>query len=238
MIQEAREGRNAVSVKVFSFDFDGTLVSTAFVDRVWLEGIPAAYAEKEGLSFEQAFEYVKSEYDKVGVQRIEWYKIDYWLQKFGLAIPYEEIFKRYESEIRIYEEVEDVLSILRERGYELIISSNASREFIEFQIKPIKNYFSAIFSATSDFGEVKKANGFFARLCDILDVAPEAVVHIGDHRVFDFLNPRKIGMTAYYLDRARAKANVNVNENVKTDEKYIIGDLRELLNDFCIHSLE
>lgn len=228
-----------VKVKVFSFDFDGTLVSTEFIDRVWLKGIPEAYAEKEGLSFEQAYEFVKSEYDKIGQHRIEWYKIDYWLQKFGLAIPYEELFKRYESEIRIYEEVEDVLSVLKERGYELIISSNASREFIDFQIKPIKKYFSAVFSATSDFGEVKKTNGFFARLCDILGVVPEAVVHTGDHHVFDFLNPRKIGITAYYLDRARARAKAKeVGVNVKIGDEFIISDLRELLDDLCFHSLE
>lgn len=221
-------------IKVFSFDLDGTLVSTRFIDRVWLEGIPEAYAEKKSLSFEDGFEFVKSEYDKIGEHRIEWYRIDYWLQKFDLAIPYEELFKRYESEIRIYEEVEGVLSALEERGYELIISSNASMEFIEFQIKPIKKYFSAVFSATSDFGEVKKTNGFFARLCDILGVSPKAVVHTGDHRVFDFLNPRKIGITAYYLDRDKDKAKTNR----KNGDEFIISDLRELLDDLHIHHIE
>jgi len=63
---------------------------------------------------------------------------------------------RYRNEVHIYEEVEHVLSVLKEAGYELIISSNAAREFIDFQIAPIKGFFSHIFSATSDFGEVKK----------------------------------------------------------------------------------
>lgn len=215
--QRAREG-----ITVFSFDVDGTLVSPGFVDCVWLEGIPSAYADKEGLSFEQAFEYVKSEYDKIGEHRIEWYNIEYWLRKFGLDIPYETLFKKYEAALQIYEEVERVLSVLKEEGYELILSSNAATEFIEFQIKPIKKFFSHVFSATSDFGEVKKTNGFFARVCEIMDVKPQAVVHIGDHWVFDFLNPRKIGITAYYLDRAR-KGDVR--------EEYIIADLRELLDD-------
>ncbi|MHC1599567.1 MAG: hypothetical protein ACXQS5_01925, partial [Candidatus Methanospirareceae archaeon] len=68
--QQARE-----DIKVVSFDVDGTLVSQGFADCVWLQGIPQAYAEKEGLSFEQAFEFVKSEYDKIGDNRIEWYNI-------------------------------------------------------------------------------------------------------------------------------------------------------------------
>ncbi len=213
-------------IKVVSFDVDGTLVSQGFADCVWLQGIPMAYAEKEGLSFEHAFEFVKSEYDKIGEHRIEWYNIDYWLRKFGLDIPYEKLFKNYEDEIRIFEEVENVLTVLKGEGYDLILSSNAATEFIEFQIKPIKRFFSHVFSATSDFGEVKKTNGFFARVCDILDVKPQAVVHTGDHWVFDFINPRKIGITAYYLDRGRSR-------NIKgEDDEFVISNLNGILDKF------
>ncbi|HUV79635.1 MAG TPA: HAD family hydrolase [Candidatus Bathyarchaeia archaeon] len=223
-----RAGQAREDIKVVSFDVDGTLVSPGFVDCVWLQGIPKAYAETEGLSFEHAFEYVKSEYDNIGEHRIEWYNIDYWLRKFGLDIPYETLFKKYEDEIMIYEEVEGVLTVLEEEGYDLILSSNAATEFIEFQIEPIKRFFSHVFSATSDFGEVKKTNGFFARVCEILAVKPQAVVHTGDHWVFDFLNPRKIGITAYYLDRARKR---NVKDEVRKEDEFVISDLSELLDD-------
>ncbi|HUV02434.1 MAG TPA: HAD family hydrolase [Desulfobacteria bacterium] len=229
MSLRAAEAR--ADIKVISFDVDGTLVSPGFVDCVWLEGIPQLYAEKEDLSFEQAFDYVKSEYDKIGEHRIEWYNIDYWLRKFGLAIPYETLFRKYEAELQIYEEVERVLTALRDEGYELILSSNAATEFIEFQIQPIKKYFSQVFSATSDFGQVKKTNGFFARVCGILDVKPQAVVHIGDHWVFDFINPRKIGITAYYLDRERKERIPEEEETAKEDNEFIISDLNELIDD-------
>ena len=221
--QQTREGRNAI--KVFSFDVDGTLVSQGFVDCVWLQGIPEAYAEKEGMNFEQAFEFVRSEYDKIGENRIEWYKIDYWLRKFGLEITREELFRKYEGEIKIYEEVESVLKVLKEEGYKLVVSSNAATEFVDFQIHSIKKFFSHIFSATSDCGEVKKSNGFYARVCGILDVQPQEVVHIGDHWIFDFVNPRKIGMNAYYLDR---KSGVKVKE----ENEFVINDLNEILNKF------
>jgi HAD superfamily hydrolase (TIGR01549 family) len=229
MSLRAAEAR--AEIKVVSFDVDGTLVSPGFVDCVWLEGIPQLYAEKEDLSFEQAFDYVKSEYDKIGEHRIEWYNIEYWLRKFGLAIPYETLFRKYEAELQIYEEVERVLSVLKEDGYELILSSNAATEFIEFQTKPIKKFFSYVFSATSDFGQVKKTNGFFARVCEILNVKPQAVVHIGDHWVFDFINPRKIGITAYYLDRAQETGKERTTAELKEDDAFIISDLNELIDD-------
>ncbi len=217
------------AIKIISFDVDGTLVSQGFADCVWLQGIPEAYAEEEGLSFEQAFEFVKSEYDKIGENRIEWYKIDYWLQKFGLGITREELFRKYEGEIKIYEEVESVLKALTEEGFELVVSSNAATEFVDFQIHSIKKFFSRIFSATSDCGEVKKSNGFYARVCGIMDVQPQEVVHTGDHWVFDFLNPRKIGINAYYLDRKRSRSR----EVKREGDEFVICDLNELLDVFC-----
>jgi putative hydrolase of the HAD superfamily len=221
-------------VQVFSFDVDGTLVGSGFADSVWLRGIPAAYAEKEGLSFEAAFERIKREYDQIGENRIEWYKIDYWLKRFDLVIPYNTLFNEYQSEIRIYEEVEGVLNELKKEGFELIISSNAALEFIEFQIKPLKHFFSRIFSATSDFGEVKKSDDFYARVCELLGVKPQAVVHTGDHWVFDFLNPRKIGIQAYYLDRTRAIADEERKNGegirVRNEDEFVIRDLNELID--------
>ncbi|MBE0516113.1 MAG: HAD family hydrolase [Methanophagales archaeon] len=232
MVRAQRVGE----VQVFSFDVDGTLVGPGFADSVWLRGIPAAYAEKEGLSFEAAFEHIKREYDQIGENRIEWYKIDYWLKRFGLEIPCEKLFNEYKGEIRIYEEVEGVLNVLKEEGYELIISSNAATEFIEFQTKPLKKFFSRVFSATSDFREVKKSDDYYARVCELLGVKPQAVVHTGDHWVFDFLNPRKIGINAYYLARNRRRSRADEkstnSEGVKAKEEdeFVISDLNELLD--------
>ena len=214
-------------IKVFSFDVDGTLVSQEFADCVWLQGIPEAYAAKHALSFEHAFEFVKREYDNIGENRIEWYNIRFWLRKFNLKIPYEKLFEKYKAEVKIYTEVESVLKVLKEAGYVLVVNSNAATEFIDFQIQPIRKYFTHVFSATSDFGELKKSNGHYAQVCEILDVKPQEVVHTGDHFVFDFLNPRRIGITAYYLDRSRdAMPDDNGND------EFVISDLNELLDAF------
>ena len=127
------------------------------------------------------------------------------------------------------------MNVLKEEGYELIISSNAATEFIDFQIKPLKKFFSRVFSATSDFGEVKKSDGYYARVCELLDVKPQAVVHTGDHWVFDFLNPRKIGINAYYLDRKRIRNRAdeerkgNEGIKVKIEDEFVICDLNELI---------
>ncbi len=210
-------------VEVFSFDVDGTLVSKSFTDAVWLRGIPEAYAEKKGLSFEDACRIVKSDYERVGDESIEWYHIDHWLHKYGLDITPDELFMRYRHEVHVYEDVEHVLNELKAAGYVLVISSNATMEFIEFQIpSEIRRLFSHIFSATSHFGEVKKSNSFYTRICQILNVKPQQMVHVGDHWVFDFLNPRRIGINAYFLDRSGSTKSNKWH-------RYIINSLEEIL---------
>jgi len=206
-------------IRVVSFDVDGTLTDKKFVDEVWLRGIPEIYAETHDMSFEDAFKIVMEAYEEVGENSIEWYLIDYWLQRFQLNVSYENIFERFKHEIRVYPEVESVLQRLSAAGYELIICSNAAREFIDVQIADIKHYFSRIFSAVSDFRQVKKSNDFYLEVCKILGFEPQEVVHVGDHWVFDFLNPRKVGINAFFLDRRGEKYGA-----------FIIKSLEELLD--------
>jgi len=197
-------------IKVFSFDMDGTLVPTDFVDAVWLEGIPSLYAKKHKISFEKAYEIVTKAYNEVGEHRIEWYYLDYWLKRFDLKITKKELFNMYKDKVKIYKDAEDVIKSLSNR-YKLIISSNAEKDFIWFQLKPLLPHFHHVFSATSDFKEVKKSQEFYGKICELLKVAPEEIVHIGDHPVFDYLNPRKIGINAFLLNRNQHKIGLKVN---------------------------
>jgi phosphoglycolate phosphatase-like HAD superfamily hydrolase len=51
------------------------------------------------------------------------------------------ISSREECEIKVYEEVESVLKVLKEEGYELVVSSNAATEFVDFQIHTAQSNF-------------------------------------------------------------------------------------------------
>ncbi|OYV14143.1 MAG: putative hydrolase of the HAD superfamily, partial [Methanosaeta sp. NSM2] len=58
-------------IRIISLDMDGTLMKSRFVDKVWMEGIPALYAERTGLDFPAAKEHVIGEYARVGSDRME-----------------------------------------------------------------------------------------------------------------------------------------------------------------------
>jgi putative hydrolase of the HAD superfamily len=204
--------------KIISFDMDGTLVDPEFTDWVWGHGIPTLYAEKAGLPFEEAKGFVVKEYLKVGEGAIEWYDIKYWFGFFQLAENWKVLMEQYTDKIKVYPDVHPLLERLRD-NYPLVLTSNAGREFIRMEMEAtgLDRYFDRIFSATSDFGEVKKTVGFYQRICRILGARPQEIVHVGDHYEFDYLVPSSLGIHAFYLDRSDGRRG-----------KFVISDLREL----------
>jgi HAD superfamily hydrolase (TIGR01549 family) len=207
--------------KVVSFDLDGTLTDSNFVESVWLEGIPRLYSIKKRIAFEDARKAVKREYDNVGNEEIEWYDIHYWIKKFSLNICWQDLFSLFEDRIKIYPEVSKVLKELTQKGIRLIIISNASTEFLEFQLAntKIRSYFKTIFSATSDFGLVKKNVNLYRRVCNILEIFPQEMIHVGDDRNFDFYVPRRLGILAFHLDRTGVYEGKHVIHNLEDFNK-------------------
>jgi len=197
---------------------DGTLVDAEFTDWVWGHGIPALYAKKVGVTFEEAKTFVTDEYRKVGEGAIEWYDIKYWFRFFELEGSWRGVMEQYTDKIKVYPDVHQILDRLRGR-FPLVLTSNAGREFIDIEMKAtgLRRYFNRIFSATSDFGQVKKTADFYQRICRALETKPQEMVHVGDHYDFDYLVPRSLGIHAFYLNRLGEQNGVSV-----------ISDLRDL----------
>lgn len=204
-------------IKIISFDLDGTLMKTRFADLVWLEGLPKIYAKEKNIVVEQAKQYLQQEYDKMGDDKPEWYDLSYWFNYFNLSYDSNELLNEYKHNIETYPEVPLVLKSLSTQ-YDLIIISNARKEFIEIELEEtrLKKYFTHVFSSTSDFKKVKKTTNFYSMICKKLQIKPYEMTHVGDHKDFDYYIPRNIGIIAFFLNR----------ENVDTGE-FIVHDLKD-----------
>jgi putative hydrolase of the HAD superfamily len=215
-------------IKVISFDFDGTIAKHTFADAFWLEGVPALYAKQHHVDVEAAKKYLFEEYDKIGDNRIEWYDPGYWFDRFDLQADWEKMLLKYQKNVEIYPEVPSVLKRLS-ASYILIVSSNAKKEFIDVQLRQSKlsGYFDQIFSSTSDFHTVKKVTDFYAMICKKLRIQPQEMIHVGDHKEFDYLSPQNLGITSYYLDR---KENTTGN--------HVVSDLKQFENKILKHSFD
>jgi len=202
---------------------DGTLIDPEFTDWVWGQGLPSLYAEKVGLSFEEGKAFVVKEYQKVGEGAIEWYDIKYWFRLFQLEQGWKDLMNQFIDKIKVYPDVNHILDRLQER-FPLILTSNAGREFIEVEMQAtgLDKYFVRIFSATSDFGVVKKTPEFYQQVCQILGVKPQEIIHVGDHYDFDYLVPRRLGIHAFYLDRSGERKGEFVLKGLGELEKRIV----------------
>ena len=204
--------------KIISFDLDSTLIDPTYTTFVWEIGIPQLYAQKHGTALPDATSMVKAEYERIGDSSLEWYDISYWFTYFKLPGRWQDLLEEHRDKIRPFPEVKEVMENLVQ-DYDLIIISNAAREFVEIEIQEahIERYFTRVFSTTSDFQEVKKAAHLYRQICGIMGVNPLETIHVGDHYEFDYLVPKGVGIEAYYLDR----------DDKRPKDDFAVRDLRE-----------
>jgi putative hydrolase of the HAD superfamily len=67
---------------------------------------------------------------------------------------------------------------------------------------------------------VKKSKEFYGKICELLKIKPEEVIHIGDHLIFDYLNPKEIGINAFLINRNQHKVELRIP---------VINNLEEIL---------
>lgn len=208
--QERNE--NMKRAEVISFDLDGTLTDMSFVDSVWLKGIPSLYALKNQVAFEEARRKVKDEYDKVGKERLEWYDLSYWLNKFDIDVSPKQVLNSFRKRVRVFEEVPRVLENLKNSEYRLIVVTNARREFVDVEMAQtgIQGYFEHIFSSPSDFRLTKNGTSVYEKVCTACEISPGKMIHIGDDQNFDFEVPKRLGISAFLLDRTGKNAGPHV----------------------------
>jgi len=210
-------------IKVVSFDLDGTLIDWTFANSLWFEGISKRYAERWRLSQEEALREITRRYDGVGMERLEWYDIDYWWKEFELGESWKDLVEQCRSNVRAYPEVHEVLEELHRR-FKIMVITNGARELAEVEIEQagLKGYFDKMFSATSDFGLVKKTGEFYSDILKEIGTSPAEVVHIGDNWVFDYLAPREAGIRAFFLDRDGKQSGDFVVRDLKEFSRQLI----------------
>lgn len=204
-------------IKIVSFDLDGTLIDWTFANSFWFDRVSRLYAERRGVSYAEALQYISRRYDEVGMDNLEWYDIDYWWKEFDFTTDWKQLVNECRPNVRAYPDSRETLEKLHRR-FKLIVISNSLREFAEIEIEEsgFKSYFDRIFSATSDFGVVKKTGEFYLKVLKEIDASPSEVVHIGDNWVFDYLAPREAGIQAFCIDREG-----------KQSGEFVVRDLKE-----------
>ena len=212
-------------IEVVSFDADRTIVSKGYVNRYWFGELPRLYGAKKGIDLEEAREQLTGYYNEIGDEDIRWYEPRYWFDRFDLDRDPADVIEKIQTpeNLELYQDAIDSIDEL-EGNFKLIVTSNAPRIFLDYALKDIESRFFGIYSCVSDFGEVKKHQGVYRRVLDLVETAPENVVHVGDHWKFDYLVPRQLGIQTFFIDRDGKRRGEG--DGVVTDLRDMVGRIR------------
>jgi len=192
-----------LSPKVISFDLDGTLIDLNFDLYLWFEELPRLYSKQNGVSLENARELMRLEYNRIGMQRREWYDICFWIKHHKLDVDAKKIVADLSHKISVFPDALPVLTALKRQKRRMVVFSNTPKMFLDIKIKVdgLEGFFERSISVYSDYSKIKSHGGVFARLADELGVETCDILHIGDSYKSDYAPATKEGCAAILLDR-------------------------------------
>lgn len=144
------------------FDMDGTLLDLHFDNYFWEHLVPHCWAQRLGISTEQAWSQLSEQYRALHGQ-LDWYCIDYWTEKLQLDI---RALKRSSRErIAVRPNAEHLLAQLQQQGKKLVLVTNAHPDSLQLKMREtaLDRYFDATISS-HELGKAKENPGFWTAL--------------------------------------------------------------------------
>lgn len=190
--------------KIITFDLYGTLIDPTNL----FDGVCEFLAEEAGENpedikkefSEKYYEYFENYYLKEFKSERYYYVslFNYFIKKYGLSRS-EDYYIDYMymtfSDLKYYDDV-SLLSVLKERGYRLMVISNADSIFVRNFFEKNENYFDEII-----ISEEVKLYKPDIRIFSILKEKYGSYIYVGDNPVSDVLGARKAGLEAVLIDR-------------------------------------
>ena len=140
-------------------DMDGTILDLAFDNYFWREHVPEKYAQKHGLSLEQARAWLEPRFREV-MHTLPWYCTDYWSEVTGLNMA--ELKRGLRGRIGALEGAVDFLEAVRRSGRKLWLATNAHRDswMLKLEQTQLGGHFDEIV-CSHDYGAPKEAAEFW-----------------------------------------------------------------------------
>ena len=160
-------------------DLDGTLLDLHFDNHFWLEHVPVRYAQKHGLTADEANKALMDRYSEVK-GRLEWYCVDFWTRELELDI--EQLKHETSHKIAVHPQVREFLQAIRDIGKRVVLVTNAHPASLSLKMKKtgLDVYFDRLINA-HDIGLAKEHDGFWRQLHIVEPYDPSSTLLIDDN---------------------------------------------------------
>ncbi len=160
-------------------DMDGTLLDLHFDNHFWLDHVRRRYAEKNGLTKEQALDELIPRFRSIE-GTINWYCVDYWTHELGLDIAL--LKEEVQHLIQVHPYVTDFLERLAQQGKRRVLVTNAHQKSLALKMKntPLAGLLDKIISA-HELGLPKEEVSFWEKLAAIEKYNPARTLLIDDN---------------------------------------------------------
>lgn len=166
-------------IETVLLDMDGTLLDLHFDNHFWLHHVPLCYAEKHGLSQEEANQHLMNRYAEVRGS-LDWYCVDFWTRELALDI--EKLKHDTSEKISIRPDVVPFLSWLNANNKRVVLVTNAHPASLNLKMDKtsLHVHFDKIINA-HDIGLAKENEGFWKTLQDYEPYNKQATMLIDDN---------------------------------------------------------
>jgi putative hydrolase of the HAD superfamily len=150
------------SIDTVLLDMDGTLLDLHYDNHFWQVYVPEKFAEKHGLSSDEALEECFRRYNaKAGT--LDWYCVDYWTEQLNLDIV--ALKEELSHLIAVHPDVPEFLRALRAAGKRVALVTNAHHKSLTLKMQKtgLDVHFDAIHCAHA-FGLAKENEAFWVAL--------------------------------------------------------------------------
>ncbi|KPK11227.1 MAG: haloacid dehalogenase [Acidithiobacillales bacterium SG8_45] len=166
------------NIDTVMLDMDGTLLDLHFDNHFWLEHVPLRFAEKNGLTLEQAKETLMKRYRKAE-GTLDWYCVDYWTEQLGLDI--EMLKQEVDHLIAVFPYVVDFLDAVRSKNKRIVLVTNAHGKALKIKMDRTRlgGHFDRLI-CSHDLGLPKEDLSFWGELQTIEPFSKQTTLFIDD----------------------------------------------------------
>ena len=196
-------------IKAVVFDLDDTLYDEADYCRSGLRAVSEYLAQRPDMPAEDAFfrafmqEFEQGDRTRIFNNALDKLGVEY---DSGLISELIRLYREHEPDITLPEQSREILENLQKK-YTLAMLTDGFLPAQKLKVRALGiEHFFRMIVYTEQLGREfwKPSPVGFRKLLEVLRVAPEAMVYVGDNRIKDFIGPKQLGIATVELLRDNA----------------------------------